>query len=126
MGKGLCNDDSAGPGAMRNQMKNVVDEGGELSDRYVWSAIQYLDAESTSPNCGKPMLVAVIAFAAVWIVFLTAMCSLTIRAGSTDPGYVMEMKNHGADLAVNAQKFRRFARWPGLQLGDSLRRHLLH
>ncbi len=32
------------------------------------------------------MLVAVIAFVVVWIIFLTAMCSLTTRAGSTGPG----------------------------------------
>jgi len=82
--KGLWDEDYAGPGAMRNQMKNVVEEDGELSDWYVWSAIQYLDPESTSPNRGKPMLVAVIAFVVIWIVFLTAMCGLAIRAGGTD------------------------------------------
>jgi hypothetical protein len=44
MVKGLWNDDSAARlGAMRNQMKNVVEEDGELSDWYVWPAIQYLD-----------------------------------------------------------------------------------
>lgn len=82
--KELWNDDSAEPGAMRNQMKNVVEEDGESSDWYVWSSIQYLDPESTSPNRDKPMVVAVIVFVLVWIVFLSAMCSLAIRAGGTD------------------------------------------
>ena len=72
---------------MKNQMKNVV-EDGELSDWYVWSAIQYLDPESTSLHRCMSMLVAVIAFVVVWIVFLTAMCSITIRAGSTVPGHL--------------------------------------
>ncbi len=35
---------------MSNQMKNVIEEDGELPDWYVWSAIQDLDPESTSPN----------------------------------------------------------------------------
>jgi hypothetical protein len=35
---------------MKNQMKNVIEEDGELPDWYVWSAIQDLDPESTSPN----------------------------------------------------------------------------
>ena len=68
-------------------MKNVVEEDGELSHWYVWSVIQYLDPEPRSRNCDKPMLVAVIAFV-VWIIFLTAMCSLTTRAGSTGPDYL--------------------------------------
>jgi hypothetical protein len=65
-------------------MKNVVEEDGELSDWYVWSVIQYLDPESSSRNCDKPTLVVVIAFVVFWIIFLTAMCNLTIRAGG-DP-----------------------------------------
>jgi hypothetical protein len=35
---------------MKNQIKNVIEEDRELPDSYVWSAIQHLDPESTSPN----------------------------------------------------------------------------
>jgi len=69
-------------------MENVVEEDGELSHWYVWSVIQYLDPKPRSRNCDKPMLVAVIAFVAVWIILLTAMCSLTTRAGSTGPDHL--------------------------------------
>jgi hypothetical protein len=69
-------------------MKNVVEEDGELSHWNVWSVLQYLDPEPRSRNCDKPMLVAVIAFVVVWIIFLTAMCILTTRAGSTGPEYL--------------------------------------
>jgi hypothetical protein len=72
---------------MSDQMKNVVEDEGELQEWYVWSAIQYLDPESTSSSRGMP-IVAVIAFVVIcWIVFLTAMCSITIRAANTDPSH---------------------------------------
>jgi hypothetical protein len=46
---------------MRNQMKNVSEQDGELPDWYVWSAIYDLDSESTSPNRLQANTVAVFA-----------------------------------------------------------------
>jgi hypothetical protein len=71
---------------MGDQMKNVIEEDGELPDWYVWSAIQYLDPESTPSDRSAP-IVAVVMFVVFWIVFLTAMCSITIRAANTDPSH---------------------------------------
>ena len=67
-------------------MKNVIEEDGELPDWYVWSAIQDLNPESTSPNRLQANASRCDRVRRIWIVFLTAMGNLTILSGQLRSG----------------------------------------